>query len=585
MTTIRNLVGMLSAGQRRSAALLLALMLVGMVLEMLGIGLVIPVLTVMTRSDLAGDYPALEPWLVRLGNPSHETLVVASMVALMGIAVAKALFLSFLAWWGARFAFALQANLSQALFAGYLRQPWTFHLQRNSAQLIRNALQQVDQVRAAIQTSLLLVAELLVLVGISALLLAVEPVGTIWVVCTLGLAGWGFQILTRDRLLRWGVARQLHEGLRIQHLQQGLGGAKDVKLLGREGEFISRYQVHNAANAAIGQRQATLQRFPTLWFELLAVSGLGILVIVLVGGSRPLESLLPTLGLFAAAAFRLLPSAARVLSSVQTLRYSVPVIDNLHSELELIDANPRPSQGRPLRLESALTLDRVDFRYEGAEASALSGVSLSVPKGTSAGFIGATGAGKSTLVDIILGLLTPTSGSVLVNGTDIQTRLRDWQDQIGYVPQSIFLTDDTLRRNVAFGVPDKDIDEDAVLRAIRAAQLGDFVEALTEGLDTPVGERGVRLSGGQRQRIGIARAILHSPSVLVLDEATSALDIETERSVMDAVRALQGDKTLLIVAHRLSTVECCDRIFRLDHGRLVEEGEASLVLGANPRTE
>lgn len=579
MSTAKKLLQVLSPSQRRAAVGLLCLMLIGTVLETLGIGLVIPVITVMTRADLTADYPALAPWLIRLGNPSHEQLVIASMMTLVGVAAVKALFLSFLAWWTARFSFGLQADLSQRLFVGYLRQPYAFHLQRNSAQLIRNSINQVDQIRAVTQTGLLLVAEVMVLLGVSALLLAVEPVGTLWVVCTLGAAGWIFQNLTRDRLLKWGAARQLHEGLRIQHLQQGLGGSKEVMLLGREQDFISQYQIHNSANAKIGQYQATLQRLPPFFFELLAMTGLGVLVLVMVSRGQALEALLPTLGLFAAAAFRLLPSGARVLSSVQNVHFSLPVIDNIHTELRLVDANSAPQRGPNFRFERTLSLDCVSFRYASAETSALEDVSLSIPRGSSVGFIGTTGAGKSTLVDVILGLLTPDSGAVRVDDIDIQTHLRGWQDQIGYVPQSIFLTDDTLRRNVAFGLSNEEIDENAVWSAIRSAQLEGFVDELPLGLETPVGERGVRISGGQRQRIGMARALYHKPSVLVLDEATSALDTATERDVMAAVRALQGEKTVIIVAHRMSTVNHCARLFRLDRGRLVEEGETSAVLG------
>ena len=296
---------------------------------------------------------------------------------------------------------------------------------------------------------------------------------------------------------------------------------------------------------------------------------------------KPLEALLPTLGLFTAAAFRLMPSVNRVLAGFQSLRFTLPVVDTLHSEFRLFNATIAPKHGQPLPFKHALTLHQVSFQYPSTEAQALRGVSLTIPLGASVGFIGGSGAGKSTLVDIILGLLTPVSGTVKVDGIDIQTNLRGWQDQIGYVPQSIYLTDDTLRRNVAFGLPADQIDEAAVWRAIQAAQLEQFVNDLPQGLDTPVGEHGIRLSGGQRQRIGIARALYHDPRIMVLDEATSSLDTATEREVMEAVRALQGNKTLLIVAHRLSTTEHCGRLFRLEQGRLVEEGETSVVLATN----
>jgi len=582
-TLCQKLWYLLPPDQRRVAIMLLGSMLIGMALETLGIGLVIPVLALMTQSDLVSKYPILVPFLTNLGNPGDDQLIVVGMLFLVGVYAVKATFLAFLAWWQARFVFGLNANLSQRLFAGYLRQPYTFHLQHNSAQLIRNTIGQVSDITSVIQQGLILLTEILVLFGVSALLLAVEPLGALLVVSTLGLAGWGFNRVTRSRILRWGEARQYHDGLRIQHLQQGLGGAKDVKLLGRESDFLSQYWLHNAGGARMGQYRATLEALPRLWLELLAVTGLAALVLVMMWQGKPLENLLPTLGLFAAAAFRLMPSVNRVLSSIQTVRFSFPVIDTLPDELRLLDATQAPRRGEILPFNDALTINQVSFAYPLAEIQALRGVSLSIPRGALVGIIGTSGGGKSTLVDIILGLLSPISGTVEVDGIDIQTNLRGWQDQIGYVPQSIYLTDDTLRRNIAFGVPNDQIDEAAVWRAIYAAQLEEFVNDLPQGLDTLVGERGIRLSGGQRQRIGIARALYHDPPVLVLDEATSSLDTVTERGVMDAVRALKGDKTLLIVAHRLSTVEHCNRLFRLERGAVVEVGETALVLGKAPR--
>lgn len=564
--------------QRRSAVVLLGLMLVCMMLETLGIGLVIPAMALMMRSDLASQYPALAPVLEALGNPEPERLMVAGMLTLVGVYAVKALFLGFLAWRQMKFIYTVQADLSQRLFMGYLHQPYTFHLQRNSAQLIRNAVNETSRFTDGMLAGMVLLTELFVLLGVSILLLAIEPLGAFLVVSTLGLAGAGINRLTRSRVLRWGEARQRHDGFRIQHLQQGLGGAKDVKLLGREADFLNQYWLHNFGSARVGQYQATLQTLPRLALELLAISGLAALVLIMIGQGKPAQTLLPTLGLFAAAAFRLMPSVTRVLTALQGVRYSLPVIDTLHSEFCLLNASRPPERGATLDFDQVLMLDGVSFYYPSMETAALKDIRLSIPRGASVGFIGGSGAGKSTLVDIILGLLTPANGMVKVDGVDIQTCLRGWQDQIGYVPQSIFLTDDTLRRNVAFGLPNEQIDDAAVWRAIRAAQLEQFVSELPQGIDTLVGERGIRLSGGQRQRIGIARALYHNPPLLVLDEATSSLDTATERGVMDAVRALQGEKTVIIVAHRLSTVEHCDRLFRLEQGRVVEEGDAAAVL-------
>jgi ABC-type multidrug transport system fused ATPase/permease subunit len=350
-----------------------------------------------------------------------------------------------------------------------------------------------------------------------------------------------------------------------------LGSVKDIKLLGREADFLAQYGLHNHGNSHVLQRQYFLQQIPRLWLELLAVTGLAAVVLIMIEQGKPSDALLPILGLFGAAAFRLIPSINRSMVAIQGARFALPVINTLHHELIQMAAPASISCGRELPLKITITLDHVGFHYPNVESPALSDINLQIPQGASVGFVGGSGAGKSTLIDVILGLLCPTSGRVMVDQVDIQSNLRGWQNQIGYVPQAIFLTDDTLRRNIAFGLPDDLIDEDAVHSAIRYAQLEDFVNTLPLHLETVVGERGVRLSGGQRQRIGIARALYHNPSILVLDEATSSLDTATEQGIMDAIKAMQGEKTIIIVAHRLSTVEHCDRLIRLAHGRLVEE--------------
>jgi ABC-type multidrug transport system fused ATPase/permease subunit len=579
MNIVSKLWQTLSTNQRHSAILLLCLMLIGMVLEMLGIGLVIPALALMTQNDLVLRHPVIAVWLNRFGSPTHEQLVIAAMLVMLGAYAVKFSCLSFLVWRQTSFVSGLQASLSLRLFAGYLRQPYIFHLQRNSAQLIRNIAGEVCLFTSVTQSVILLITEGLVMLGVTALLFIVEPFGTLIVVMTFGLAGGGFHLLTRRSILRWGEARQYHDGFSIQHLQQGLGGVKDVKLLDREDDFLAQYQSHNIGSAQASRRQSALQALPRLWLEFLAVFGLAVLVLVMIRQGKPLQNLMPILGLFAAAAFRLMPSINRMLNSLQNVRYASPVITTLHQELCLLNAPPSPQRGEVLPFNHSLTLEGVGFRYPAAEFPSLYEISFSISKGSMVGFIGRSGAGKSTLVDIILGLLTPDSGVIKVDGNDIQTNLRGWQSQIGYVPQSIFLTDDTLRRNVAFGLANDQIDEAAVQRAIWAAQLEEFVASLPDGLETVVGERGIRLSGGQRQRIGIARALYHDPPVLLLDEATSSLDTATERGVMEAVCSMHGDKTIIIVAHRLSTIEHSDYLFRLKKGRIVEEGKTSMILG------
>jgi ABC-type multidrug transport system fused ATPase/permease subunit len=579
VSTLRKLYRLLNPEQKRAGLTQFLLMLVGMVFETIGIGLLIPVLTLISKKNLAEEYPSLQPFLHRIGDPSQKQMVVGVMIILVLVYVLKMLFLTLLAWRQSRFIFSLQFFFSQTLFKGYLGQPYTFHLQRNSAQLIRNVTVIVSSMTSSLTALMTILTEFFAFFGILIFLLYLEPFGTVFVVSIFGVAAWIFQRMTRRRLLQWGNSFQFHEEKRILHLQQGLGGAKDVKLLGREDDFLNQYSIHNAGSARSGQRKETLQVLPRLWLELLAVMCMAILVLALVVQGRDFGKILPTLGIFAAAAFRLMPSVNRMMSAFQNVRYAEPAINALSEELSIINTGSAPAAAQAqMPFLEAITLNEVFFSYAGTEVNALNGVSISISKGSAVGFIGTSGAGKSTLVDTILGLLKPTHGSVMIDGTDIQANLRGWQNHIGYVSQSIFLTDDTLRRNIAFGLADDLIDEAAILRAIRSAQLEQFVETLPDGLNTVVGERGVRLSGGQRQRIGIARALYHNPPVLVLDEATSSLDSFTESGVMEAVKELRGSKTLIIVAHRLSTVEYCDYIYRIEKGKVTEAGKVAEVL-------
>ena len=565
-STLSKIWFLLTPQQRKSAIGLLGLMIIGMVLETLGVGLVIPVIALIMDENLAKSYPRLQPALEFLGNPDQKTLIVGTMLSLVGIYLIKSVFLGFLAWRQSCFAFGLQASISQRLFSTYLRQPYIFHLQRNSATLINNATQEINLFTfGAILTGMGLLTESLVILGLVFLLLLVEPIGALVVAIILGGAGLSFFKFTKNKVASWGIARQKHDGLRLQHLQQGLGGAKDVKLLGREEDFLVQFKNHSEQSAHSGQRNTALAQLPRLWIELLAVIGLASIVIIMIEQGKSIDAIAPTLGLFTAAAFRLMPSVSRILGNIQSIRYGLATTNTLCSELKLNSSAPNASPAIFAPWQE-IALRDVCFTYPNAPTPTLNHLSLSIKRGETIGFVGPSGSGKSTLVDVFLGLLTPSAGTIFLGDSDIQKNLRGWQNQIGYVPQSIYLTDDSLRRNVAFGLSDNKIDNAAVARAIRSAQLEEFVGTLPAGLETVVGERGIRLSGGQRQRIGIARALYHDPSVLVLDEATSALDTATEQGVMEAITALHGTKTILIVAHRLSTVEHCDRVYRLEAG-------------------
>lgn len=571
MRVFRKLLALLEPVQLRSAYLLLGLMLIGMVLETLGVGVVVPVLALMTDVQLANKYPIVYQIYDFFGNPDRVRLISGGVMALVGVYALKVGFLAYLSFKQAQFTFGLDASLSQRMYAGYLGQPYTFHMQRNSAHLIRNVTTEVSQFSTAVTAASLLVTESLVLLGIGGLLVLAEPLGAFLVMSALGLAGYSFYFFTKGRVLRWGKARQYHEGQRIQRLQQGLGGIKDVKLLGREREFVKEYAQHNNISSRIGRHLYVLQAMPRLWLELLAIIGLAVLVLSMLTQGKPIESLIPTLGLFAAAAFRLMPSVNRFLNGTQTLRYNLPVINTLYEEKHLFNDSQFSNHIGVLPFEQKLQLKAVSYAYPSSPKMVLTDIDINIIRGTTVGFIGSSGAGKSTLIDLMLGLLTPDCGQVLVDNIDIRTDMRGWQNQIGYVPQDIYLTDDTIRRNVALGLPEDQIDDQAVRAAIKSAQLNDFVDQLPDGLNTVVGERGVRLSGGQCQRIGIARALYRDPPVLVLDEASSSLDTSTEKAVMESVNALRHSKTILIIAHRLSTVSNCDVLYRIEHGRAVLE--------------
>ncbi len=582
---IRKIHTILQKKERRKGVWILALMAICVLLETMSVGLIIPALALFTDKTIANKNPYIKNISDFFGNPDHTTIVIGGLLFLFTIYFIKAAFLLLLSWQQNRYTFAIGERLSKKLFKIYLQQPYTFHLQRNSAQLIRNVITEVEVFANNVLAPLLqLITESLTLLCIFTLLLVVEPAGTLNTLLVLGLSSIVFVFLTRRNIAEWGNARQYHDGLRMQHLQQGLGGIKDVKILGKEDYFLHQYEVHNTESARVRRLNTTVGQMPRLWLELLAVSGLVILVFTMLMQGMTMEAIIPNLGFFAVATFRMMPSANRILNALQSLQYCLPVIDIIGNDLSLqTDADIQYQQGS-LRFSSDFHLENISYTYPSAISQTIDQVTITINKGQSVGFIGPSGSGKSTLIDLILGLLTPDSGKIRVDQQDITDNMRPWQNIIGYVPQSIYLTDDDLAHNVAFGLQDNEVDEEKVWKALRAANLETFVNQLPEKLATYVGERGVRLSGGQRQRIGIARALYHDPEVLLLDEATSALDNESESAVMEAVESLQGSKTIILVAHRLTTVEHCDWIYRLEDGKIASQGPPEAILSNHKAT-
>ncbi|AUZ84037.1 ABC transporter ATP-binding protein [Methylophaga nitratireducenticrescens] len=568
----KKLFNILKRHQKKHFFILLVFMVFGVLLEMIGVGLIIPVLTLFTSNDIAGKYPEIAPILNIFGNPSHNDLVIIALILLVSVYGLKNIYLGFLIKLQSTFAYNVQAACSQRLFEIYLRQPYSFHLQRNSADLIRNITTESTLFSShALVPSMLIITEALVMIGLGSLVLFIEPISAITVGFFIGLVSWFFYFLNRQKVTKWGQERQYHEGKKIQNIQQGIGAAKDVKLLGKEREFITDFSVHNLNASLAARKQVIFQQYPRLGIEFLAISGLAILIISMLSTGRQINEIIPIIGFLAVTLFRLMPSLNRLISSNQTLRFSKPIINLIHDELKLENniSPPNKKENISLSFNESIEIENLYFKYDGLDTTSINNISINIKKGETVGFIGESGAGKSTLVDLILGLLKPTQGRIVIDNIDIHSDLRQWQNTLGYVPQSIFLLDDTLEKNIALGVCHSEIDYEALNLAIDLAQLRGFVNEQNDGLKVMVGERGVRLSGGQRQRIGIARALYHNPDVLVLDEATSALDNDTEKEVMSAIDALHGQKTILIVAHRLSTVENCDRIYRIQKGKAI----------------
>jgi ABC-type multidrug transport system fused ATPase/permease subunit len=558
----------LAINERRKLFFVWILVLIGMMLELLSLGLIIPFMGLLTQDDYAEKFPSLYE---RLGEPTQQEILVTGVLFILAVYLVKAIFTYYSNWVQRAFLNRTKARLSNEIFQRYLCQPYSFHLDHNSSTLITNAENGRTIVSGGLEPLLVLLTDGLIATGMFVLLLIVEPIGTLCVLVLFAAASVLFQFSTRKRIHEWGIAKKIESRLVLKHLQQGLGGAKEVKIMGREQLFLEEHKKSVSASMEVDRRFMMLQVIPRLWLELLAIVGLVVLVLAMIGSGDSVSQILPVLGLFAATSFRIIPSINRILASIQTLGYSKPIIRSVFDDLQLL-VPVTPKTGTEIQFSTSVCFENVSFKYSNAVGNANENLSFCIGKGEAVGIIGHSGAGKSTLVDILLGLLQPTAGAVLVDGLDIQNNLRSWQDHIGYVPQTIYLVDDTLARNVAFGLPDDLVDHDAVARSIKAAQLDEFVATLPDGINTIVGERGVRLSGGQRQRIGIARALYNDPEILVLDEATSSLDTETEQGVMDAVKELLGTKTIVIIAHRTTTVSYCTKVYKMDKAQIVGSG-------------
>jgi ATP-binding cassette subfamily C protein len=463
--------------------------------------------------------------------------------------------------------------LKSTMMRGYLAMPYPFHLRRNSADLIWNVNTAVDRVCGEGMSAAVAVAsEVLAAASIAAVLVYTAPKITLIAGCLLG-GGLALLLrLTRAMADRYGYGQDRLSRAILRDLQQAFGGVKEIKVLGREEYFAGVVEQKLRGILKLGYLAKTMEASAPLFTETLFVGGALVVIALLSAKGEVRSEGLPLLALFSYAAFRIVPSVNRIAWRVNQIRGAARSANNLHDDYLLMAGlergNPGGDHGHAVMLHTVIEFERVSFAYAETERPVLHEISLTIRCGESIGVVGPTGAGKSTLADLLVGLLRPSTGRILIDGQDVRDRRFAWKHRVGYVPQSIFLLDDSLTRNIAFGFADAEIDLDRVRAVVRMVQLEQLVATLPAGLDTVVGERGVRFSGGERQRVGIARALYHDPDLLVFDEATSALDQATEAEVTRAIESLQGRKTLLVIAHRLATVRHCDRLVFIADGRI-----------------
>ncbi|MBO6948148.1 MAG: ABC transporter ATP-binding protein [Rhodospirillales bacterium] len=584
LEVVRKSLFFIDRSTRWQAVGITGVMIVGTALEALGIGLVFPLVEVIVDPSALGK----SQWAPMIFDDIETIEHATAMFILTGLFFAAIVFknlvllLSFVLQ--GRFFAQNEAMLAHRLFSHYLHGDYRRLLTRNSSDLINNIVATTTSVYThAIRSIITLATESILLVVVAAILLYASPLMTLSAIALMCVAISVIYLITRHRVVIWGRrAVELRQQI-LQRLQQGLHSIKEVRVFGREAFLLDGFKHERRELADVTAKTFVMGNVPRLWIETVTLGGIvfGICYAISLGSTT--NSLFPVIALFAAAVFRLIPSFNRILMAMNALRGGTYPVLTLYADLTEGDGEAVVRHAdAPMPFNDTIELRNVSFSYPESAGAAARDITLTIKHGETIGLVGPSGAGKTTLADIILGLLPTDTGSVFVDGKDITTNVRAWQLCLGYVPQTVYLSDDSLRRNVAFGEPDDKIDDERVLKVLSMAQLEQLIKELPQGLDTNVGDRGTRLSGGQRQRVGIARALYHDPEVLVLDEATSSLDSEAEFEISRAIERLGRNKTIIIVAHRLSTLRSCDRLVFMTDGRVADVGSFKSLEQNNP---
>ncbi len=576
MKIYKKLMAIMNGKQKRMMGLLLVMMVFGAFLETASISLIIPVMTLVLSPDAVEKNELMAGVYHGLGMSSPTQFTVFVMGAMVVAFICKNLFLFLLQKTMYRFVYKNQFETQEKMLRSFVKRDYEFYLNIETSTIQRIIAADVVNAYLLILSLLQILSECTVFFMLAIALLVVDLKMTLVIAGLLVVTLVVIKEVIKPIMHSTGKENQDYSSLIYQWLSQTVSGIKEIKILGKEGYFIREYSERGAHYVAAMERLNLFSNAPKLLIETVCIAVMMGYMIVVVRSGRNLTEMMPALSAFAMAAVRLMPSASRINNQLTQLAYYEPFFMNVSDNLleETSEKNTDMSYAREsekLPVEKEIVLENITYAYPNTEKLIFDRAGMKIPVGSSVGIVGGSGSGKTTIVDILLGLLKVREGKISADGADIMEHYRGWLKNVGYIPQMIFLLDDDIRKNVAFGIPEEEIDEKKLWYALREAQLDEFVKSLPEGVHTGIGERGIRISGGQRQRIGIARALYHDPEVLILDEATSALDNDTEAAIMDSINRFQGRKTLVIIAHRLQTIEKCDMVYRVENGKISRE--------------